>query len=192
MATQSQILANRLNAQKSTGPRTPQGKAVASQNSVKHGLRAENDVIISESEADFDLFRQQFLNELKPTSPVESFLAERIVSLSWRLKRAGRFQNQAINTLNVKQTNDPFKKLTESLYRNVAVKSPDNSDNSNDKFPLGRLVVEDFGDDRVLDRLLMYERRIEHSFYKTLLEFQRLNIFKKFEHCENPLGLIKN
>ena len=87
MSTESQILANRLNALKSTGPRTTQGKAVASQNSVKHGLLAERDVITSESQADFDLYRQQLLDELSPVSPMESILAERIVTLSWRLKR---------------------------------------------------------------------------------------------------------
>jgi hypothetical protein len=86
MSTEAQILANRLNAQKSTGPRTSQGKAVASQNSIKHGLSAESDVITSESEADFDLYRRQILDELSPVTPVESVLAERIVTLSWRLK----------------------------------------------------------------------------------------------------------
>ena len=38
MATLPQIEANRLNAQHSTGPRTPQGKAVSSQNAFKSGL----------------------------------------------------------------------------------------------------------------------------------------------------------
>jgi hypothetical protein len=45
MASVAQIQANRSNAQKSTGPRTPQGKATASQNAVKHGLLAEQVVI---------------------------------------------------------------------------------------------------------------------------------------------------
>jgi hypothetical protein len=53
MATKAQIRANRRNAQKSTGPRTPQGKAVVSQNAIKHGLFARQDVISSESQADF-------------------------------------------------------------------------------------------------------------------------------------------
>jgi uncharacterized membrane protein YheB (UPF0754 family) len=181
MVSNSQILANRLNALKSTGPRTIEGKTAVSQNAVKHGLLAEQDVISSESEADFDLYRQQLLDELSPVSPMESMLAERIVTLSWRLKRAGRFQNQAIDVLNSNQTNDPLKKLTQSLFRNFADKSLSNTDGSNGELALGRLVVKDFGNGRVLDRLLMYERRLEHSLYKTILEFQRLNIARRLK-----------
>ncbi len=186
MATEAQILANRLNAQKSTGPRTIEGKAVVSQNAVKHGLLAESDVITSESHADFELHREQLLDELSPVSPMESMLAERIVTLSWRLKRAGRFQNQAIDALSEKQTLSPLKKLTQSL----SFKNPDQSQvaPSADHLALGRLAVKDFANARVLDRLLMYERRIENSLYKTLLEFQRLNLVKKLERSGNPLG----
>ena len=46
MASAAQTIANRLNAQKSTGPRTPEGKAVVSQNAVKHGLLAEQVVLL--------------------------------------------------------------------------------------------------------------------------------------------------
>ena len=190
--TEAQIIANRLNAQKSTGPRTPEGKAVVSQNSIKHGLLAEQDVIASESEADFNLYRRQLLDELNPLSPMESVLAERIVTLSWRLKRAGRFQNQAIDVLNCNQTNDPSKKLIQSLYRSIAGDSQGNTNGSNGELALGRLVVKDFSNERVLDRLLMYERRIENSLYKTLLELQRLNIARKLEQSGNPLGVLKN
>jgi hypothetical protein len=38
--TEAQINANRENAQKSTGPRTAEGKAASSRNGLKHGLRA--------------------------------------------------------------------------------------------------------------------------------------------------------
>jgi hypothetical protein len=181
MVSDAKVLANRLNSLKSTGPRTIEGKTAVSQNAVKHGLRAERDVITSENEADFDLFRRQLLDELSPVSPMESILAERIVTLSWRLKRAGHFQNQAIDVLNSNQTNDPLKKLTQSLYFSIAGKSPDNTNVSNGELALGRLAVKDFANARVLDRLLMYERRIEHSLFKTLLEFQRLNIARRLK-----------
>jgi len=188
MSTEAQILANRLNAQKSTGPRTSEGKAVASQNSLSHGLSAAQDVISSESQAEFDLHRDQILDELSPTSPMESILAERIVTLSWRLKRVGRLQNQTIDALHDDQTSDPVKKLTQSLYSSIAGKLLISESNLNGELALGRLAVRDFGNARVLDRLLMYERRLENSLYKTLLEFQRLNIVRKLERSGNPLG----
>jgi len=38
MASQKQIDANRRNAERSTGPRTPEGKAIVKNNALKHGL----------------------------------------------------------------------------------------------------------------------------------------------------------
>ncbi len=182
MATEAQILANRRSAQKSTGPRTSEGKAAVSQNAVKHGLLVRHDVISSESQADFDLYRERILAELAPASPMESMLAERIVSLSWRLKRTGRIQNQTIDALNAPDTSSPLAKLTKSLL----FKNHDQSQAApTAHLALGRLAIKDFSNARVLDRLLMYERRIEHSLYKTLLELQRLRLMRKLE---NPIG----
>jgi hypothetical protein len=179
MATEAQILANRLNAQKSTGPRTSEGKAAVSQNAVKHGLLAERDVICSESQADFDQYRDQLLAELDPASPMESMLAERIVSLSWRLKRICSIQNQAIDALNADNTPSPLAKLTKSLFFKDQNPPREDTSESATALALGRLAIKDFSNARVLDRLLMYERRIENSLYKTLLELQRLNLVKK-------------
>jgi hypothetical protein len=179
MATESQILANRRNAQKSTGPRTIEGKAAVSQNAVQHGFSARLDVISSESQADFDQYRDHLLAELDPASPMESMLAERIVSLSWRLKRIYSIQNQAIDALNANQTPSPLAKLTKSLFFKGQNPPHEDTSESATALALGRLAIKDFSNARVLERLLMYERRIEHSLYKTLLELQRLNLVKK-------------
>jgi len=77
MTTKAQTHANRQNAQKSTGPKTPQGKAAASQNSIKHGLLARKNVIMSENQEEFDLHRDLLLEELAPATPMQSMLAER-------------------------------------------------------------------------------------------------------------------
>jgi hypothetical protein len=174
MTSEAQILANRRNAQKSTGPRTPLGKAAVSQNAVKHGLLARHDVISSESQADFDLYRQRLLDELDPASPMESMLAERVISLSWRLKRIVRIQNQVIDALNADNTSSPLAKLTQSLLLKSSLSAAGGTN-----LALGRMAIKDFANARVLDRLLMYERRTENSLYKTLLELQRLNLIRK-------------
>jgi len=178
MSTEAQIIANRHNAQRSTGPRTRKGKSAISQNAVKHGLLARQAVISSENQDEFDLYRNWMLAELAPAGPMESMLAERIVSLSWRLKRTGHIQNQTIDAMKADNESNPLAKLTKSfLFKNQT--NPDSSTPAAD-LTLGRIVIKDFSNARVLDRLLMYERRLEHSLYKTILELQRLQLIRKF------------
>jgi hypothetical protein len=182
MTTEARIHANRLNAQRSTGPQTPQGKAVVSQNALKHGLSARHDVITTESQADFDLHRDALLAELDPLSPMESILTDRIVSLSWRLKRADLIQNQTIDAMYERITSDPLANLAKSFGLKGLGFPQDETSDSRPDLTLGRIALKDFSNARVLDRLLMYERRIEHSLYKTTLELQRLRLLKTLEH----------
>ncbi len=99
MSTQEQLNANRTNAQSSTGPKTDEGKAISSQNGVKHGLFAKNDVISGEDLARYEQHRQDIYDEFVPLTPTESVLTQRIASLTWRLMRADRLQTTVINTL---------------------------------------------------------------------------------------------
>jgi len=181
MATQAQVLANRLNARKSTGPRTVEGKEIASQNAVKHGLLAQKAVIVGEDLGEFEFYRGEMLGELAPGGAMESMLAERVVSLSWRLRRAERVQSEAFDALLTKDSTSPLAKLPQSL------RSRNDSGGGEDDLALGRVVVKDFGNARVLDRLLMYERRIEHSLYRTMTELQKLRLMRELEPAmENP------
>src|SRR3979490_705097 len=54
MSTLKQIEANRLNAKKSTGPRTAEGKAAVRLNALKHGLFALDPIIEGENPVHFD------------------------------------------------------------------------------------------------------------------------------------------
>ena len=186
MTTESQILANRRNAQKSTGPRTRKGRAIVSQNAVKHGLLARQNVISTESQADFNLHRDQALKELAPESPMESILADRIVILSWRLQRTVRIQTQTIDALNSDNNNKPLTKLTQSLFFKNLGQSKAAQSTPPPDLPLGRLAIKDFSNSRVLERLLMYERRIENSFNKMIQEFQRLRLLRKLQNPDGP------
>ncbi len=115
MASDAQIVANRLNAEKSTGPRTAEGKAVVAQNAVRHGLLAEQAVIRGEDPGEFEFYRDQMLDELAPAGAVESILAERAVGLAWRLRRAERIQAEVFDAMLAKDAANPLTKLTRSL-----------------------------------------------------------------------------
>ena len=96
MASEAQLIANRLNAQKSTGPRTAEGKAAACLNAVQHGLRAQAVVLPGEEPDEYRLYRQRLLEDLQPQDLPETDLAERIVELAWRLRRAGRYHTRGL------------------------------------------------------------------------------------------------
>jgi hypothetical protein len=167
MATKAQIAANRRNAEKSTGPRTDEGKAAVAQNAVKHGLSGRLDVIKGEDQAEFDQHRAAFLAELAPAGAVETMLVERIVSLSWRLDRVERMQNEVFDAL-LADGATPLAKLARSL---AGERSEEDGEPA-----LGRAVLKDFSSSRVLDRLLMYERRMEHSLHRTLRDLKQLRV----------------
>jgi hypothetical protein len=175
MATAAQIEANRANARKSTGPRTPEGKERASRNAVKHGLLAREAVIPGEDPEEFEAYRQWMLAELDPTGPMEEILAGRVVGLSWRLRRAERLQNAAFAALD-DGTATPVLEGRLEEWKRLKGNEADRGVCGvvEDDHALGRVVAEDFAQARVLDRLLLYERRIESSLYRTMGELRRL------------------
>ena len=88
MTTQARIEANRANAQHSTGPRTPQGKARCRHNALRHGLFSEQAVIATEDEAAYEEYCAALREELAPAGPWEQMLAEGVITHGWRLRRA--------------------------------------------------------------------------------------------------------
>ena len=99
MTTIKQITANRLNAQKSTGPRSRNGKLRARQNAILHGLTAETVITALESADEYTAFERAIAADYRPGSNVERILVVRLASLLWRLRRSvaietGLFQAQ--------------------------------------------------------------------------------------------------
>lgn len=90
----NRLKANRRNAALSTGPTSAAGRAVASQNSVRHGLYARLTLIsggpLAESADEADAFIRAIVGALQPKGALETELAERAASLLWRLRRAPR------------------------------------------------------------------------------------------------------
>jgi hypothetical protein len=182
MASVAQLLANRSNAQKSTGPRTPEGKAAVAQNAVRHGLCAERVVIKGEDPGEFEMYRDRMLGDLDPVGPVEALLAERVFTLGWRLQRAQRFEGAAWAALEAKQAREAADRLSVALPRPKGDTQPEDEEQE----ILGRIVVKDFGDAKVLDQLLVYERRIENSLYRTLGELRKQQVLRALQAEEAP------
>ncbi len=94
MASQKQIDANRLNALKSTGPNTEEGKSRSSMNALRHGLTAGEVVLPHENEDDYETMREGMLESYAPQNPAEVAVVEELADAYWRLLRLRRVETR--------------------------------------------------------------------------------------------------
>lgn len=83
----ARLRANRLNARKSTGPRTPDGKARSSKNAITHGVFAEAICIDGEDEIAYRQFRISIFRRTDPRDALELQFVEQIIRAGWKLRR---------------------------------------------------------------------------------------------------------
>src|SRR5215469_2628391 len=93
-------IANRKNAQKSTGPKTEQGKATVSQNATKHGLTASEMHCEDDLDLNLDEYKESLLKAYKPKGPAEEEVVSRIIAQSWRLRRVNKTDTGIYRTWN--------------------------------------------------------------------------------------------
>jgi hypothetical protein len=155
MASKEQIAANRRNAQHSTGPRTPEGKARTAQNARTHALMSgelrtpfeEEDQLISHAQAIHEHYY--------PQSEPEFILVEQIVSATWRLRRIRRIETRH--------------------YRHRADDLRENRERSGDQFDDETQVFrDDCNGPKILETLGRHEARLERSFYRALHELEHI------------------
>jgi hypothetical protein len=151
MSSQRQIDANRRNAQFSTGPRTPEGRAAVGLNALRHGLSAQTSVLPGENPDEFQELLDAFLAEHQPAGPTETLLVEQIAICAWRPRR--------------------IRALETGLF-NVRMSQLPRDENALD--PCSRAFLYDTSGSRSIEALSRYETRIERAFYRALHELHRL------------------
>ncbi|WAT17018.1 hypothetical protein OZN62_08690 [Aurantiacibacter sp. MUD11] len=102
MTSEKQMAANRSNAQKSTGPRTEEGKRRSSLNAFRHGVLSKTAVADHEDAFDYDLLLMALKGDFKPATAVELILVERITNLIWREKRLATAEADMIDNIHDK------------------------------------------------------------------------------------------
>jgi len=193
VTSERQKAANRANALHSTGPKTPEGKAVVRFNAFRHGLLAQ-DVVLPGEEADAfeDLWNQVRAN-LSPMGPVEEFLVDRVVNAMWRLKRLGRAETAllhsrvhglkadrlAIQVCSYEKEILPtlsFRTITDEAANTEASEALGRAryERDRDEVLLGRAIDADAKEGDAFAKLARYERSLERSLFRALDELRRL------------------
>ena len=85
--SEARLRANRENAKKSTGPRTPEGKQRSSLNATRHGILAQVILLPKEDLAAYNKFTADYAAALNPVGTVEIQLAHACADLQFRLHR---------------------------------------------------------------------------------------------------------
>ena len=165
MTSQKQIIANRKNARKSTGPVTVQGKEIIAHNAIKHGLLSNHLLLPDESEIQLEQLRNSIFSSLAPRGELEFFLAERVLAAAWRLQRLIRIETEMMaDDLQRKTTPSAF----DLVFRN-RLKQP----------TLGSAVARNLSESDNYSKLRRYETSIERGLFRALHELQSLRTTKK-------------
>ena len=102
MTSLKQIEANRRNALRSTGPRTPEGKKRSRRNARRHGLTSETLIAALEDAEDYQAFEAAVIADYDVETVVERELVLRLASVLWRLRRATGIESALFELCNRK------------------------------------------------------------------------------------------
>lgn len=122
------LAANRVNAQHSTGPITPQSAEAMGQRALKHGLSSQVVMIMPwESLEAYKDFIMMIIWELAPKGMLENEVAYRIAVSNWRLRRIEEFEARMALRFDEEEfalflAEGPYKleRYQASIYRDLA------------------------------------------------------------------------
>lgn len=90
---------------RSTGPRTPEGRAASSLNARKHGLSSPRHAVLPhEDPVAFGDLLGDLQNDLQPVGAVEELLVKRMAEAEWRSRRAADFEVEALKVEGADET----------------------------------------------------------------------------------------
>ena len=186
MATRRQIEANRSNAKKSAGPKTPEGKAASSMNAIKHGVLSEDPRLLPwENSEEYYMMRQELILDLCPVGQQEWFLVNRIVNLQWRLVRAEIFDS-AVSRYRVMSVagvlpNPYHKPVAEFEVPGSSQDESSKEEPTEEEKPFQPSILQvakaymvDVEEGEVLSKLRRHETSLESSLRKATQELERL------------------
>jgi hypothetical protein len=165
MLSEKQMIANRNNALKSTGPKSFEGKRIVARNAVRHGLLSNVDLTLikGENRTEYEEFSSNLIADLAPVGQLETLLAERITGFFWRLKRTGRMEKELLDLLSnpsvadsgVSKKDLPFQMILHKRYDN-ALQDPEYQDFLKFKKAQAQYANMEAEDGEILDRETFY------------------------------------
>ena len=99
--SEKQQQANRQNAQKSTGPKTPEGREAIRFNALTYGLRTRETILERENAREYSELWDELDAEWQPHTRTDRIYLETMVTSQWLLKRIAESEQQIYTIANV-------------------------------------------------------------------------------------------
>jgi hypothetical protein len=155
----------RINSQKSTGPKTAQGKQRSSMNALKHNLSGQNLILLETEVEAYNRMATSMLVDLRPKSEPERQIAQKIIDSNFRLNRLTAIENNMFNF---------------GLIQNET--AADHDDRIEVMAAQTRAWMEHANSFDLLGR---YEARLSRQLLKYQEEFERLQAARKLQERED-------
>jgi hypothetical protein len=163
MISEKQLEANRNNALLSHGPVTDAGRKRSSMNALRHGITGQVTTMTDEDRTAHDNFTKPLIQDLAPKGAMETQLAQRIATDSWRLNRISAVED---NLFALGQLQNGGQACPDVPQLDAALTSART-------FTL---------ESKQLQLLTLYEQRINRSIQKNLAMLKQLQAERKAAH----------
>src|ERR1700728_307499 len=163
MISEKQLEANRNNAQLSQGPVTDEGRKRSRMNALRHGLTGQVTTMTDEDRTAHEKFSRALIQDLAPRGAMETQLAQRIATDSWRLNRISAVEDNLF-ALGVHEHGGKLHLENEQIDAALTA---------------ARVFTME---SKQLQLLTLYEQRINRSIQKNLAMLQSLQATRKAEH----------
>jgi len=169
MASDAQIRANRANAQKSPGPKTPEGKANSRFNATSHNITGTVSLRSGPEKAAFDAYFERLIPDFHATTDLEHELASRVIDVMFRLARISILEG---NILCVETSEAAINEAPAAADTNSAA-----ADTNNAAAGIDQAIAQAktfIRESRTISNLSLYEQRLSRTLRNDLATLNQL------------------
>jgi len=182
MASDAQIRANRANAQKSPGPKTPEGKANSRFNATSHNITGTVSLRSGPEKAAFDAYFERLIPDFHATTDLEHELASRVIDVMFRLARISILEG---NILSVETSEAAISEAPATAGTNNATAGSNNAagtnsaaaDTNNAAAGIDQAIAQAktfIRESRTISNLSLYEQRLSRTLRNDLATLNQL------------------
>ena len=165
MLSEKQLAANRANAQRSTGPRTEEGKQRSSLNARRHNLTGQVSAMTDEDRIKHDEFCANMMAAYEPVGAIETFLASSIAEEAWRLNHARAQCGNIVAIGHFDGTGDTYDAAEHPEVHTAITAARTTRDHA-----------------KTLELISLYETRIRRNYEKYVEKLEKLQAERKAKH----------